>query len=150
DVELGGSEQLFNLMVGRKLQDDAGQESQICITMPILLGSDGVRKMGKSLGNYIGVGESAYEQFAKTMSIPDALLRQWFDLLTDRSESEIASLLLQPMAAKKQLGKDIAAYYHGEPAATEAEAEWVKRFSEREDPTDIQVVALPAEEIKEG
>jgi tyrosyl-tRNA synthetase len=84
------------------------------------------------------------------MSIPDALLRQWFDLLTDRSESEIATLLLQPMAAKKRLGKDIAGYYHGEPAAIEAEAEWVKRFSEREDPTEIQEVRLPAGEITDG
>ena len=150
DVELGGSEQLFNLMVGRKLQEDAGQEPQICLTMPILRGTDGEQKMGKSLGNYIGVGESAYDQFAKTMSVPDDLMREWFELLTDRSESDIATLLLQPMAAKKQLGKDIAAYYHGAPAAIEAEAEWTKRFSEREDPTDIQEVALPATEINEG
>ena len=150
DVELGGSEQLFNLMRGRDLQQDAGQEPQICITLPILRGLDGVRRMGKSLGNYIGVGETAYEQFAKTMSVPDALMREWFELLTDRSESEIATLLLQPMAAKKQLGKDIAGYYHGEPAAIEAEAEWVKRFSEREDPTDIPEVPVPPSEIKDG
>jgi len=150
DVELGGSEQLFNLMRGRDLQQEAGQEPQICITLPILRGLDGTRRMGKSLGNYIGVGESAYDQFAKTMSVPDELMREWFELLTDRSESDIATLLLQPMAAKKQLGKDIAAYYHGAPAAIEAEAEWTKRFSEREDPTDIQEVALPATEINEG
>ena len=150
DVELGGSEQLFNLMRGRDLQQEAGQEPQICITLPILRGLDGTRRMGKSLGNYIGVGESAYDQFAKTMSVPDDLMREWFELLTDRSESDIATLLLQPMAAKKQLGKDIAAYYHGAPAAIEAEAEWTKRFSEREDPTDIQEVALPATEINEG
>src|ERR1700726_631797 len=129
DVELGGSEQLFNLIMGRKLQEDAGQEPQICVTMPILRGLDGVQKMGKSLGNYVGVGEPAYEQFAKTMSIPDALMREWFELLTDRSESEIATLLLQPMPAKKQLGKDIVSFYYGAQAAANAEAEWTKRFS---------------------
>src|SRR5262249_45090420 len=93
DVELGGSEQLFSLMVGRDLQRDAGQEPQICVTLPILRGLDGERRMGKSLGNYIGVGESAYEMFAKVMSIPDALMREWFELLTDRSAEEIARLL---------------------------------------------------------
>src|SRR6185436_63645 len=92
DVELGGSEQLFNLMVGRDLQRDSGQEPQICLTMPILRGLDGVRRMGKSLGNYVGVGEAAYDQFAKTMSIPDTLMNEWFTLLTNRSAEEIASL----------------------------------------------------------
>jgi tyrosyl-tRNA synthetase len=150
DVELGGSEQLFNLMVGRKLQEDAGQEPQICISMPILRGLDGVRRMGKSLGNYIGVGESAYEQFAKTMSVPDDLLREWFDLLTDRSESEVASLVLNPMAAKKQLGKDIAAFYHGAGAAAEAEAEWTRRFSQHGDPSEIPAVSVPAEKVVDG
>src|SRR6266404_5148573 len=80
------------LMVGRNLQADAGQESQICLTLPILRGTDGTRRMGKSLGNYIGVGESAYDQFAKTMSIPDDLLGEWFKLLTDRPAEEIARL----------------------------------------------------------
>src|SRR4029077_14394272 len=92
DVELGGSEQLFNLMVGRDLQRDAGQEPQICLTLPILRGLDGERWMGKSLNNYIGVGESAYEQFAKTMSIPDMLMPEWFMLLTDRTGEEIGQL----------------------------------------------------------
>src|SRR6202011_320444 len=85
DVELGGSEQLFNLMVGRHLQTATGQEPQICVTLPILRGLDGVRRMGKSLGNYIGVGEPAQVQFDKTMSIPDELMREWLELLTDRS-----------------------------------------------------------------
>jgi tyrosyl-tRNA synthetase len=150
DVELGGSEQLFNLMMGRKLQEDAGQEPQICITLPILRGLDGVRRMGKSLGNYIGVGEPAYEQFAKTMSIPDTLLREWFELLTDRSSDEIALLCLQPMAAKKQLGKDIAAFYYGPAAAAEAEAEWVRRFSIGDDPKEIPAVQIPASEVVDG
>src|SRR5271156_5162515 len=92
DIELGGSEQLFNLMVGRRLQEEAGQEPQVCFTLPILRGLDGERRMGKSLGNYIGVGEPAYDQFAKTMSIPDALMPEWFMLLTDHPAEEIARL----------------------------------------------------------
>src|SRR5438270_3792385 len=92
DVELGGSEQLFSLMVGRDLQRDAGQEPQVCLTLPILRGLDGQRRMGKSLGNYVGVGETAYEQFAKIMSIPDDLMREWFELLTDRPADEAAGL----------------------------------------------------------
>src|SRR5262249_43913885 len=108
DIELGGSEQLFSLMVGRDLQRDAGQEPQVCITLPILCGTDGVRRMGKSLGNYIGVGEPADEQFGKTMSVPDALMRQWFELLTDRTAEEIATLTdpnrTHPRQAKEILG----------------------------------------------
>src|SRR5262249_50811872 len=118
DVELGGSEQLFNLMVGRRLQEDAGQEPQVCLTLPILRGLDGEGRMGKSLGNYIGVGEAAYDQFAKTMSIPDTLLREWFTLLTDRTAEEITSLLdaerTNPRDAKLVLAGDIVRFYHGE------------------------------------
>src|SRR5262249_35953028 len=128
DVELGGSEQLYNLMVGRKLQEDAGQEPQVGLTMPILRGTDGERRMGKSLGNYVGVGEPAYDQFAKTMSIPDHLMREWFELLTDRPADEIARLTdaqaTHPMEAKKTLAGDIVRFYHGEQAAAEARAEW--------------------------
>src|SRR5206468_1342483 len=93
DVELGGSEQLFSLMVGRDLQRDAGQEPQVCLTLPILRGLDGARRMGKSLGNYIGVAELPYEMFAKVMSIRDNLMREWFELLTDRSAEEITKLV---------------------------------------------------------
>jgi tyrosyl-tRNA synthetase len=154
DVELGGSEQLFSLMVGRNLQADAGQESQICLTLPILRGTDGTRRMGKSLGNYIGVGESAYDQFAKTMSIPDELLREWFELLTDRPASEIATLTdaaqTHPMTAKETLGKDIVAFYHGPAAADAAAAEWRKRFSGRQDPTEIPEKQLATSELTDG
>jgi tyrosyl-tRNA synthetase len=154
DVELGGSEQLFNLMVGRNLQTDAGQEPQVCLTLPILRGLDGVRRMGKSLGNYIGVGEPAYDQFAKTMSIPDALMGEWFTLLTDRPAEEIERLTdpqaTHPMQAKKTLGRDTVTFYHGERAAAEAQAEWEKRFSQRQDPTDIPEVAVPATELTDG
>ena len=150
DVELGGSEQLFSLMVGRDLQSEAGQEPQICVTLPILRGLDGERRMGKSLGNYIGVGEAAYDMFAKVMSIPDALLTEWFELLTDRNPAEILALIVNPMAAKKQLGKDIISFYYGPDAGEEAEAEWVRRFSERQDATDMPEHLGPADALSDG
>jgi tyrosyl-tRNA synthetase len=154
DVELGGSEQLFNLMVGRRLQEDAGQEPQICLTLPILRGLDGERRMGKSLGNYIGVGEPAYDQFAKTMSIPDSLMGEWFTLLTNRSAEEIARLTnaqaTHPRQAKEVLGKEIVSFYHGEEAALAAAEEWRKRFSQRQDPTDIPEVVVSAASLTEG
>jgi tyrosyl-tRNA synthetase len=154
DVELGGTEQLFNLMMGRRLQECAGQEPQICLTTPILRGLDGHRRMGKSLGNYVGVGEPAREQFAKVMSIPDTLLREWFELLTDRSPEEIHQLLdpgvTHPMAAKKTLGRDIVAFYYGAEAATAAQANWEHQFSERHDPEDIPEVDVPSSALNDG
>jgi tyrosyl-tRNA synthetase len=154
DVELGGSEQLFNLMVGRRLQEDAGQEPQVCLTMPILRGLDGEQKMGKSLGNYIGVSEPAYDQFAKTMSIADDLMREWFTLLTDRPAEEIARLTdakaTHPREAKLALAGDIVRFYHGETAASEARAEWIKRNTNKQDPTEIPEVGLPAASLTEG
>jgi tyrosyl-tRNA synthetase len=154
DIELGGSEQLFSLLMGRHLQMDAGLEPQVCLTLPILRGLDGHRRMGKSLGNYIGVAESAYDQFAKTMSIPDELMREWFELLTDRPAEEIASLLdpkqTHPMAAKKTLAADIVTFYHGREAASDACAEWERRFSQRQDPSDIADFTVPASELTDG
>lgn len=154
DVELGGSEQLFNLMVGRDLQRDASQEPQVCITLPILRGLDGQRRMGKSLGNYIGVGEEPYEQFAKVMSIPDGLMREWFELLTERSDEEITRLTDpgqgNPRDSKIQLGKDIVSFYHGPQGAEAAAAEWKHRFSERKDPTEIPEKDYPASELSDG
>jgi tyrosyl-tRNA synthetase len=158
DIELGGSEQLFNLMVGRDLQRNAvhlgfdkAQEPQVAITLPILRGLDGHRKMGKSLGNYIGVGESADQQFGKTMSIPDDLMKEWFTLLTDRPAAEIETLTdaakTHPKAAKLTLGHDIVSFYHGANAATEAQANWEKQFSEKKDPDNVPEVVLPAGEI---
>ncbi len=154
DIELGGSEQLFSLMVARDLQRDAGQEPQVCITLPILRGLDGQRKMGKSLGNYIGVGEAPYEQFAKVMSIPDDLMREWFELLTDRTEEDIARLTdpgqSHPRQAKEILGKDIASFYHGTKGADEAAAEWQRRFTNKQDPTDIPEVPVSALKLTDG
>ncbi len=154
DVELGGSEQLFNLIVGRHLQADAGQEPQVCLTLPILRGHDGKQKMGKSLGNYIGVGELAYDQFAKTMRIPDDLMREWFTLLTNRSAEDIARLTdpkaTNPREAKLILGGDIVRFYHGELAAAKAIEEWISRNTKRQDPSEIPEVSITAESITEG
>jgi tyrosyl-tRNA synthetase len=154
DIELGGSEQLFSLMVARDLQRDAGQEPQVALTLPILRGTDGTRRMGKSLGNYVGVGEDAYEQFAKTMSIPDELMPEWFTLLTDCSAEEIARLTdagqTHPMEAKKALARHIVAFYHGANQASEAQQEWERRFSQNQDPQEIPEQDLLRGELQDG
>jgi tyrosyl-tRNA synthetase len=154
DVELGGSEQLFNLMVGRRLQEDAGQEPQVCLTLPILLGLDGVQKMGKSLGNYIGVRQPAYDQFAKTMSIPDGLMPQWFPLLTDLPQREIFRLCdpnaTHPREAKLRLAGDIVRFYHGDAAAANSAEEWIRRNTKRQDPSEIPEIAITAESMSDG
>jgi tyrosyl-tRNA synthetase len=154
DIELGGSEQLFSLMVARDLQRDGAQEPQICVTLPILIGLDGTRRMGKSLGNYIGVGEPAQVQFDKTMSIPDTLMRQWFELLTDRSVEEIGRLMnaatTHPMEAKKQLAGDIVTFYYGAQTAASARAEWEKQKTRKQDPTEIPDVPLAVLELVDG
>ncbi len=151
DVELGGTEQLFNLMVGRDLQRNAGQPPQVPITLPILRGLDGEKKMGKSLGNYIGVGEPAMEQFGKTMRIPDALMREWFTLLTDLSEGEIAAILVgKPNEAKKRLGAEIVKWFHGQAGAETVLADWKKQFEEQGDPDSIPEVAVASTELVDG
>lgn len=153
DVELGGTEQLYNLMVGRDLQRTSGQEPQICLTMPILRGLDGVKKMGKSLGNYIGVDEPAKEQFGKTMRIPDELMTEWFTLLTDRTHEEIKQIVAgHPNEAKKLLASDIVTFYHGSDAATATLADWNKQFGGRvkQDPDNIDEVILPAAKLTAG
>jgi tyrosyl-tRNA synthetase len=153
DVELGGSEQLFNLMMGRRLQEAAGQEPQVCVTLPILRGLDGHRRMGKSLNNYVGVGESADQQFGKTMSIPDDLMREWFLLLTDVPQADIDGMFgpdSHPMNNKKALGRKIVEFYHGVEAATTAQANWEKQFSQKQDPDSIPEVLIPADAATNG
>ncbi len=139
DVELGGTEQLFSLLVARDLQQSQGQEPQIAMTMPILVGTDGVRRMGKSLGNYIGVGEAPENQFGKVMSVPDEPMRQYFTLLTELPMAEVDRLLapgVNPRDAKEVLGKSIVAQYHGEAAADRASSEFRRRAA-GEDPDEI-------------
>lgn len=124
DVELGGTDQLFNLMVGRELQKQAGQPSQVCITVPLLEGLDGKDKMSKSLGNYIGVAESASVQFGKLMKVPNELLGKYFTLLTDVPDADVQGLLPTPLEAKFALADAIVTGYHGADAARAARAEY--------------------------
>ena len=143
DVELGGSEQLFSLMVARGLQQGQGQPAQVAMTMPILVGTDGTRRMGKSLGNYIGVAEDPVSQFAKIMSIPDAPMRQYFTLLTDLPLAEVDRWLdpsINPRDAKEALGKAVVTQYSGAEAAEHASLEF-RRRAKREDPDEIPDVA---------
>jgi tyrosyl-tRNA synthetase len=146
DVELGGTEQLFSLLVARDLQQEQGQEPQVALTMPILVGTDGVRRMGKSLGNYIGVAEPAENQFGKVMSIPDEPMRLYFTLLTELPLGEVDRLLgpgINPRDAKEVLGKAIVAQYHGADAAERVATEFRRRAA-GEDPEEIPEVALDA------
>lgn len=144
DVELGGTEQLFSLLVARDLQQQQGQPGQVAMTMPILVGTDGTRRMGKSLGNYIGVAEAPENQFGKVMSVPDEPLRQFFTLLTDLPMEEVDRLLapgVNPRDAKEILGKTIVAQYAGEEAAERAAAEF-RRRAKGEDPDEIPEILV--------
>lgn len=148
DVELGGNDQLFNLMRGRDLQEAQGQAPQVVLTVPLLLGTDGVEKMSKSLGNYIGFFEDADTQFGKTLSISDDLMWDWYLLLTDHLPSEIEAFKQgHPMDAKKALAREIVGQFHGPAAAREAEDRWIRRFSERntEDAPEVAVAATEGE-----
>jgi tyrosyl-tRNA synthetase len=149
DVELGGTEQLFSLLVARDLQQSQGQEPQVALTMPILVGTDGVRRMGKSLGNYIGVAESPENQFGKVMSVPDEPMRQYFTLLTDLPIAEIDALLapsMNPRDAKEALGKFIVSQYHGMGAAEHSAAAFRRRAA-GEDPDEIPDIWLSADKL---
>src|SRR5664279_153001 len=147
DVELGGTDQKFNLLMGRELQREWGQSPQCILTMPLLEGLDGVNKMSKSLGNYIGVNDPADEIFGKVMSISDDLMLRYYELLSDLTLAEIEQLksalkdhTLHPMAAKKQLGREIVSRFHGAGAGETAEENFVKRFKENEIPDEMPQV----------
>jgi tyrosyl-tRNA synthetase len=149
DVELGGTDQKFNLLVGRDLQREYGQESQVVLTMPLLEGIDGVQKMSKSLGNYIGINEDPKEQFGKVMSISDDMMFRYYELVTDRSMAEIqvlrqevASGKRHPMEAKADLAVQIITDYHGAAAAEGARDEFNRVFRKREIPEDIETKKL--------
>jgi tyrosyl-tRNA synthetase len=143
DVELGGTDQKFNLLVGRDLQREYGQESQIVLTMPLLEGLDGVQKMSKSLGNYIGINEAPNEQFGKVMSISDALMLRYYELLTDVSMAELKTDR-HPMDMKSDLAVRIITDYHGAAAAEAAREEFNRVFRKREIPEDIETKSIPA------
>ena len=132
DVELGGTDQLFNNLVGRDLQRDAGQEPQVVMILPILEGLDGTEKMSKSKGNYIGINDSAKDMFGKTMSVGDDLMWKWYALLLGKTPREIADLKKgHPMEAKKVLAYAIVAQYHGDAAADQAREDFEKQFSRK-------------------
>ena len=147
DVEMGGTDQRFNNLVGRELQRSSGQEPQVVMLMPILVGTDGEMKMSKSLGNYIGINEPPAEMFGKVMSIPDAAMPNYFTLCTDVPLDEVRTLLAgHPMQAKQRLGRDIVGQYWGPSAAVEAQAAFEKQFSQREVPDEMpEIMIAPAE-----
>jgi tyrosyl-tRNA synthetase len=146
DVEMGGTDQLFNLLVGRDLMREYGLEPQVVITAPLLEGLDGIEKMSKSLGNYIGINESANSIFGKVMSISDDLMWKYYVLCTDLTPAEIGAIKREahPMEAKRQLAKLIIKDFHSEAEAEEAEKEFARVFSSREAPTDIEEKRLPS------
>jgi tyrosyl-tRNA synthetase len=151
DVELGGTDQTFNNLVGRDIQKGYRQQPQIVITMPILVGLDGKEKMSKSKGNYIGVTDEPNDMFGKVMSISDDMMENYFTLLTDLSTEEIAELVdpgkTHPKEAKVLLGKTIVGQFHGEAAADSAAAEFDKVFAQKQLPDEIPEVELPVEPI---
>ena len=148
DVELGGTDQKFNLLVGRDIQKSFGMEEQIIMTLPILEGTDGVKKMSKSLNNYIGLQENPNDMFGKIMSISDDLMWRYFDLLSFKTSTEIKKIKkkteqgLNPMEAKKMLSSEIVTRFHGEEKALLAEKEFTNRFSRGNDPTEIKLINL--------
>jgi tyrosyl-tRNA synthetase len=150
DVELGGTDQLFNLNVGRDIMPAFGLEPQVVLTTPLLEGTDGVEKMSKSLGNYIGVTEPPDVMYAKLMSISDELMWRYYTLLTDLSAGEIQAEkeASRPMGSKMALGRRIVADFHGPAAAGAAEAEWRRVHQEGQAPTDLRVVRLAAGAVK--
>jgi tyrosyl-tRNA synthetase len=149
DVELGATEQKFNLLVGREIQREYGQTSQVALTMPILVGLDGQRKMSKSLGNYVGISEAPSDMFGKLMSLSDAMMWPYFDLVTDRTPEQIAALADEvkagakhPMDVKMSLAKEIIAGFHGEAAADKAAAEFQRVFRDREAPDEAPEITI--------
>jgi len=149
DVELGGTDQKFNLLCGRELQRHYGQKPQIVLMTPILEGLDGVQKMSKSLNNAIGINEPPAEMYGKLMSISDELMWKYWVLLTDLKQSEVGALqaevtagVLHPMEAKKQLARTITAGFHGEAAAISADENWARMFQQKETSEDLEEVAV--------
>jgi len=151
DVELGGTDQKFNLLVGRQLQEAYGQEPQCVLTMPLLEGLDGVNKMSKSLGNYVGIAELPELQFGKLMSISDQLMWRYFELLSFRPLAEVKGLQAaivagrNPRDVKFELATELVARFHGEQAAARAQAKFVARFTDKALPTDLPLLQLMAE-----
>jgi tyrosyl-tRNA synthetase len=149
DVELGGTDQKFNLLVGRELQRSYGQESQVVLTTPILEGLDGVQKMSKSLGNAIGIHEAPLEMYGKIMSISDEMMWRYYELLTDVSLADIEKMKSEthPMQAKKDLARRIVADFHSAEAAAKAGEDWAKQFQKDEVPEGMEEVLIRLEDV---
>lgn len=157
DIELGGTDQKFNLLMGRTLQKEYGQEPQVAMMMPILEGLDGVQKMSKSLGNYIGISESPEEMYGKTMSLPDELMVRYYELITPISLEELQKIkqgleegTLHPRDVKMRLAREIVSMYHGTEAAQIAEENFKKVFQKGQLPDDIPEVTLTEPELKQN
>ncbi len=149
DIQIGGTEQLFNLMAGRKLQEALGQRPQIPVTLPILVGTDGHLRMSKTTGNYVGILDPPEEQYGKTMSIPDEAMANWFNLVTSMHPSEIQATLaavvegsLHPMAAKKRLAREIVTLFHGPEAAERAEEYFSRTVQQRDRPQEQEMAGF--------
>jgi tyrosyl-tRNA synthetase len=149
DVQLGATEQLFNLLAGRKLQQSFGQKPQICLTLPILVGTDGTLRMSKSTGNYVGIDEPPEDKYGKTMSIPDSAMRNWFELVTRWTPAQIDERLgavergkIHPMEAKKQLAWEIVSIFDGDEAADRVAARFERVHQQRQLPEEMSVRAL--------
>ena len=149
DVELGGTDQKFNLLVGRELQRSYGQESQVVLTMPILEGLDGVQKMSKSLSNAIGIQEPPLEMYGKLMSVSDEMMWRYYELVTDVQVQDIEKMKREahPMQAKKDLARRIVTDFHSAEAATKAGEDWAKQFQKDEVPEQIDSVQIPKTEV---
>ncbi|MEK5060268.1 MULTISPECIES: tyrosine--tRNA ligase [unclassified Paenibacillus] len=157
DIELGGTDQKFNLLMGRTLQKENGDEAQATIMLPLLEGLDGVQKMSKSLGNYIGIDEEPNEIYGKSMSVPDELMLKYYTLATDLSTEELKALeqgvedgSVHPRDAKMKLAYTFVRMYHGEEAAEAAQQHFVTVFQQRALPDDIAEVVIPAESLENG
>ena len=151
DVELGGTDQLFNLLVGRDIQRAHGQEPQVAFTLPLLSGTDGFRKMSKTFDNHVGLTDPPGEQFGKIMSIPDQLIESWLRLCTGLASGEIEAIgSLRPVDQKRRLAREIVARYHGEDAAKAAEERFDTVHREHDIPEDVTEVPIPAETIRDG
>jgi len=153
DIEIGGNDQLLNLLMGRDLQDRAGQRPQSVATVPLLVGTDGTKKMSQSLGNYISVRADANDMFGKTMSIPDALMPQWFRLAAGATPSEVESLTssledgsIHPGELKRDLARRVVEIYHGNGTGADAEAAFDRLFREKQAPDEVPTAALPDED----
>ena len=149
DVELGGTDQKFNLLVGRELQRAYGQDAQVVLTTPILEGLDGIQKMSKSLGNAVGIHEPPLEMYGKIMSISDEMMWRYYELLTDVQVSDIEKLKREahPMQAKKDLARRIVAGFHSAEAALKAGEDWAKQFQKDEVPEDVEEITLSLSQI---